>query len=288
MRSPISNAKFRLIVMHEPLPHLTTAPIGITAEHVLHRDFETRSKVSLRKAGAAKYASDKTTEVLFVAHAVDHAPLKLWLPGDPVPTEFIEAAADPSWIVCAHNDAFETAIERHVLAPRRGWPTIPIERHRCTMATCLALGLPARLGAVADALELSNRKDAAGERLMHAMSKPRKPRKGEDPACTYWFDDQERLDRLGGYCKQDLETARELYYRLPPLSAAEQALWVLSCRINSRGFRVDRRFAEAARRIAQAAAPEIDAELALLTGGAVTKINQIARLQQWLQQQGCL
>ena len=49
----------------------------------------------------------------------------------------------------------------------------------------------------------------------------------------------------------------------------------------------DRSFAEAARRIAQAAAPEIDAELAAITGGAVAGINQIARLQSWLQAQGC-
>src|SRR5262249_57977763 len=46
-------------------------------------------------------------------------------------------------------------------------------------------------------------------------------------------------------------------------------------------------FAEAARRIARAAAPEIDAELARITGGAVTGINQIARLQAWLGEQHC-
>ena len=62
---------------------------------------------------------------------------------------------------------------------------------------------------------------------------------------------------------------------------------MLSSRINERGFHVDRQFAEAARRIAQAAAPEIDAELAELTSGAVTGIDQVARLQQWLQDQGC-
>ena len=60
-----------------------------------------------------------------------------------------------------------------------------------------------------------------------------------------------------------------------------------AARINERGFHVDRQFAEAARRIAQAAAPEIDAELAELTDGAVTGINQVARLLQWLQDQGC-
>ena len=143
--------------MHEPLPHRTTAPIDVAVVHVLYRDIETRSKVSLKKVGAYKYATDPSTEVLCVAYAVDDGPVQLWLPGDPVPLEFLEAAADPSWVVCAHNDAFKSAIEQHVLARRYGFPTIPIERHRCTMAICLALGLPARLGAVANALELVNR-----------------------------------------------------------------------------------------------------------------------------------
>ena len=43
---------------------------------------------------------------------------------------------------------------------------------------------------------------------------------------------------------------------------------------------------EAARQIAQAAAPELDAELANITGGAVTGMNQISRLLKWLQAQG--
>ena len=49
---------------------------------------------------------------------------------------------------------------------------------------------------------------------MHQMSKPRKPRKDEDPAGTYWFDDADRLQRLYEYCKQDVEVTRELYYQL--------------------------------------------------------------------------
>ena len=151
---------------------------------------------------------------------------------------------------------------------------------------CLVVGLPAKLSAAADALELGNRKDAAGSRLMHAMSKPRRARQGEDPAGTFWFDDPERLSRLYEYCKQDVRVERELYGRVPLLSPAEHSLWVLSNRINDRGFCVDRSFAEAARAIAQAAAPEIVAELAEITGGAVTGINQIAKLLAWLQERG--
>src|SRR6185436_9856905 len=97
--------------------------------------------------------------------------------------------------------AFDTAIEQHVLAPQCGWPLVPLERHRCTMAMCLALGLPAKLSAAADALELVNRKDAAGQRLMLQMSRQRKPRTDEDPAGTYWHDDDDRLQRLGSYSK---------------------------------------------------------------------------------------
>jgi DNA polymerase len=253
---------------------------------VLHRDYEARSRLLLKLVGTHRYAADASTEVLSCAYAVDDQPEQLWTPGDPVPPEHVEAANNPNWIAAAHGDHFETAIERYIMAPRFGWPEIPLERHVCTMARALAHGLPARLSAVADALELTNRKDAAGERLMHQMAKPRRPRQGEDPAGVYYFDDADRLHRLHGYNRQDEEVERELHGRLPPLSEAEQALWVLSCIINQRGFCVDRKFAEAARKIAQAAGPEIDAELAEITGGAVTGINQIARLLDWLQQHG--
>jgi DNA polymerase len=146
--------------------------------------------------------------------------------------------------------------------------------------------LPARLNTLADALELANRKDAAGERLMQQMARPRRPRKGEDPATIYWFDDPERLQRLGRYCCQDVEVEREVYETLPPLSAAEQRLWQLTCTINDRGFRIDRDFIAPAQRIARAAASEIDAELAEITGGAVTGVNQVARILQWVRANG--
>jgi DNA polymerase len=263
------------------------APTATFAQqHFLHRDYETRSRAILKNVGTHRYAADPSTEIQCAAFAVDDGPVQLWLPGNPLRPEFLHGALDPTWIVVAHNDSFETAIEQHVLAPQFGWPLIPIERHRCTMAMSLAAGLPARLSAAADALELANRKDAAGERLMHQTSKPRRARQDEDPAGTFWFDDPERLDRLYAYCRQDVEVERELYTRLSPLPSDERAIWALSSTINERGFCVDRKFAEAARTIAQAAAPEIDQELATITGGAVSGINQITRLQTWLTDQG--
>jgi DNA polymerase len=255
--------------------------------HVLHRDYETRSQAILKTVGTYKYATDPSTEVVCCAYTVDDEPVQLWTPGDPAPAEFIEAATNPAWIVCAHGAHFEDAIERHVLHPRLGWPVFPIEKQHCTMAAALAAGLPARLSMVADALDLANRKDRGGERLMHQMSKPRRARKGEDISQVHWFNDDDRLQRLYEYCRQDVEVERELFNRLPPLSASEQALWELSSQINQRGFYIDRAFAQAARKIAKAAAPEIDKEIVELTAGDVTSINQVARLTAWLRDHGC-
>jgi DNA polymerase len=258
-----------------------------TATHSLHRDFETRSKADLKKVGAAVYAADPSTEITWLAYAVDDGPVQQWRPGDVVPAVWFEAAANPNWTAVAHNDAFETTIETHILHPRYGFPLIPPERHRCTMAASLALGLPAKLSLLADVLEQGNRKDAAGERLMHQMSKPRKPRKDEDPSGTYWFEDDDRMQRLGAYNMQDVEVEREADDILPPLSDAEQKVWELSNRINARGFHIDRVLAEAARNIAKAAAPEINDEIAEITKGAVTSLAQIAKLTEWLKTQGC-
>lgn len=255
--------------------------------HVLHRDYETRSVLSLKNCGAHRYAADPQTAAWCCAYAINAEPVKLWTPGDAVPAEFREAAANPNWVLVAHNAAFEMAIEELLLAPRFGWPVVPLERQRCSMATALALALPARLEMLADVLELAQRKDAAGHRLMLAMSKPRRPRQGEDPSKIYWFDDPERLRRLYAYCQADVEAEREAYERLQTLPETEQAVWTLDQRINNRGFYLDQKLAVAAQQLAVAAAPEIDAELAELTGGAVTSIARIARLRDWLQQQGC-
>ena len=89
-----------------------------------------------------------------MAFAVDDGPVQLWRRAIRCRRNFSKLRQIRPGC-SAHNDAFETAIEQHVLHARHGWPIIPLERHRCTMAMCLALGLPARLSAAADALELA-------------------------------------------------------------------------------------------------------------------------------------
>ena len=155
------------------------------------------------------------------------------------------------------------------------------------MAAALSAGLPGRLDKLADALELGHRKDAAGQRLMMQMARPRKPRQGEDQTAIYFFDDASRRKRLQSYNAQDVAIEREVYGRLRPLFPQEQKLWELDAGINDRGFHVDIALARAAHQVALAAGPEINAELAAITEGAATSANQIAKLQEWLKQHGC-
>jgi DNA polymerase len=206
---------------------------------ILFRDVETKSTLSLADAGAYKYAAHPTTEILCCAYAVNNEPIKLWVPDDPVPPDFITAAQDPDWLVVAHNDQFESAIEERLLHPRYDWPLIPTERHRCTMAMALANARPASLEGAAEALGLPVHKDSEGHRLMLQMSQPRRPRKGENPDLIYWHDDLDRRLRLQEYCKRDVELERLIYHSLPPLTADEQKIWIHDAIINRRGFYVD-------------------------------------------------
>lgn len=137
------------------------------------------------------------------------------------------------------------------------------------MAAALAAALPGSLDGAAAALALPVQKDAEGHRLMMAMTKPRKARKGEDADVVHWHDDMERRLRLQEYCKRDVEVERLLFLRLPSLSADEQILWQLDQEINKRGFHVDLDLAEAARKIVLEEQAAIDADVAVLTGGKV-------------------
>jgi DNA polymerase len=254
---------------------------------ILFHDFETQSTLDLKRVGAYRYSKHPTTQVWCCAFAIDDGPVKLWVPGDPVPPEFIEAAGNPDWTTSAFNDQFERLITQNIMAPRHGWPVIPIERRRCLMAASLALALPGKLENVAKALNLDQQKDKPGRDLMLRLAKPRKPRPDEDPDGVYWIDDPERLERGYAYARQDVEVERELHHRLRPLIPEEQGLWALDSVINERGFAVDRDLAAAMVKITDAARAEIDAELSLITGGQVTAVAQAGRLVAWLAEHGC-
>jgi DNA polymerase len=173
------------------------------------------------------------------------------------------------------------------MAPRYGWPMVPVERRRCTQAASLALALPAKLGSVARVLKLAHQKDDGGRRAMMQMAQPRRPRKDEDPSGVYWFDDPACREQLYAYCKNDVAVERALHHRIEGLIPDEQALWTLDSVINDRGIYTDGKLLDAAIKIAEAAFDSINNELQATTEGAVDTVHQTAKLIRWLTEHAC-
>jgi DNA polymerase bacteriophage-type len=240
-------------------------------------DFETTSLADLRKVGAWRYATDESTEVLCCAFTIDDGPIQVWRRGDPVPAAFFAAAQDPAWRVISFNNAFERAIDQHVLVKRHAWPVIPLSHYRCLQASALSLALPAALDGVAQALKLAHQKDQAGAATMMRLA-----RLGRAAAI-----DPADFETLVAYCKQDVATERELFQRIGLLSDAEQALWLLDAAINARGICIDRALLDAALRIAEEAQRELNSEIGVKTGLDVRTIGQTERLMEWLAEHGC-
>jgi len=253
---------------------------------LLFRDYETRSTLDLRDVRAWRYSTHASTDVWCCAYAVVDGEIQLWIPGNRPPAEFIEAANNPEWLVCAFNDQFERLIEQHIMAPRHGFPLVPIERHRCLQAATLARALPGSLDGAATALKLPQQKDDAGRRVMMMMSRPRKPRRDEDPKSVYWFDDPERRQQLHDYCRRDVAVERELAKHVPFLEGDEQALWILDQAINDRGIHIDRQLLDSGIKVAEQAQEHINAELAKLTGDEIDSVHQVTRLLEWLNAHG--
>jgi DNA polymerase family A/CHC2 zinc finger/Toprim domain len=244
-------------------------------------DIESRSTVALEVAGAWRYAGDPSTEILCVAYAIDDGTPKIWVFGNPPPTELF--AADE---IVAHNFQFERAMLTRILTPRYGWPEIPLAKQRCSMALALANALPAALEKTAKALGLSFEKDKEGYRLMRQMSRPRRAYKNEDPSGVYWVDSPKQRERLCQYCKRDVEVERAIYRRLPPLSPEEQVVWELDAIINARGFFVDKPLTIAARDVARAEQATVQAEVAALTNGEIVSIHQVKKIKEFVRRHG--
>ena len=72
-------------------------------------DFETRSEIDIKKAGAFRYAEDASTDVLCLAYETPWGDIELWKKGDPKP-ELLFSFIKEGYFFEAHNAQFEWAI----------------------------------------------------------------------------------------------------------------------------------------------------------------------------------
>lgn len=246
-------------------------------------DFESRSKVDLKRAGVFRYAEDPSTSVLCLAYAIDKLPVSLWLPGEDMPKD-LKYYIGYGFTVEAHNAMFERAIWRSIMVKEPfGWPDIPDKQWRCSAARSAALALPRNLEGVGTALGLPIQKSLDGKRIMMKLSHPRTPTKN-DP--SEWNMDREDFHTLYRYCLQDVEAERCLSNVIPQLSAIEQKVWVLDQTINERGIRVDMEAVKSALFMIDQFTEKLLAEFQQLTGGKIDSPTQRDKVLAWLRQEG--
>lgn len=259
-------------------------------------DFETRSAVDLRKAGAWRYAQDPSTEIMCASWGFrdSNDQPERWEPlrkgNHGLLKDLQKHALNPEVVFEAHNAGFEQAIWYHIMAERWGLPHIPIERWDDTMARALHMGMMGNLENLGRVLGVGQ-KDMEGNKLLQKLSKPRKPRKDErkaDPdwnSKLWWHEDPAELSRLADYCDQDVEVEKAVSNTLVELPTDEREVWELDQRINQRGVRIDLEAVRSAKRIMGKVTAQINAELARITDGEVQTVGQDAKLADWIERQ---
>lgn len=206
--------------------------------------------------------------------------------------EWVEAGG----LVESHNAWFERGIWLNVLVPRHGWPTIAHAQWRCSAAKAAAHALPRKLEGACAALNLPVLKDQAGHKLMLKLSKPRKPRKKEldawkvsNPGESHpvvFHENRDEYYRLFAYCCQDVLAEEVLSDALPDLSPQETTIYLLDQRVNERGFMLDVPGIDAALGHIATESKQLNAELAVITNGVITKATQRPKLLVWFEENG--
>jgi DNA polymerase len=246
-------------------------------------DLETRSTVDLRKVGLYPYARSRETMAILARFRIGDGPQIEWRHGDPLPDEIAALCGDATVRWVAHNAAFERIMWRDCLQ-RQGWPAPPpLEQWECTMARSRACSLPGGLEDALIATGANVRKDKEGHALMLRMCKPRGFGADGKP---YWWDDEDRMQRLADYCGLDVDGTRALDLRLPRMSDRERAIWVATERMNDGGLRFDIPFVHRALEVADKARAILNVRMAQITGRHVPAATNVAALKRWLVDQG--
>lgn len=247
-------------------------------------DFEGRSKLNIREVGAAKYASDPSTQLIcFSWMDKQTGEAGLWWPGDPLPAPMLDAL-ERRYTFVAHNAGFEKRIWQRFLMPlldqryakRTDFQTEP-RKWLCTAARAAANGWPRGLDECAHAMGLEG-KDEEGRKALEAMWKI--------DARSNYKDTPELREKAGRYCQKDTAIMFEIMDRTKPLSEWEAQVWEIDQAINERGIPVDlrsiQRIQERLDDPEQGVYRHLQNRVITATNHYVGKLTQTAKFKEWL------
>lgn len=243
-------------------------------------DFETRSSVcDLRRHGTYAYAGD--ADAIVLAYAIGNAPVRTVVIGSDastlrwsdMPEDLFEhhvRVTSGAAIWAAWNAAFDRAVWNYSTI---GFPLMDPELIIDVAAQAATAGLPRELAGAA-------RQSGAARKLEEGRDLIRLFCIGETPATPESHPEQ--WERFLAYARADVEAMRGVFARTRQLPLIEWIeYWAIEY-INERGAVIDPVMARHAAALAREDRTNSGAELARLTGGAVTTVHQVARIIAWL------
>jgi len=220
---------------------------------ILYLDFETRAIRDLKKVGAFKYTLCPEFHVLCVAFALNNESV---ISAEGV--TFCDAFDARTWdkwetikgfalrkdvIFEAHYAGFEFWVYHNYLVKKYDFPSIPIERWRCSAAAAASKGLPRDLSGLGRAIDSSIKKDEGGKKIMLKMCKPL-PEAQQKKRDGKWAETDEEFKLLMAYCEDDVRAERACGKITGQLSESEHEVWIQDQLINQRGVFMDIDLAE--------------------------------------------
>ena len=268
---------------------------------ILTLDFETRSPVNIHKRGHYVYNEHPDTSTMCVAVMIDDGQPMLFIPikylsddiirkvpydiiSDKVVINLIQKADK----IVAHNAMFEYTHWNGICVRDFGWPELPLEKLVDTMAMTAYHGLPLALDKAALALNLDIQKDMYGQSIMQKLSKPRKPKKDENPNGLYWNEEPEDLIKLFNYGASDVKVEKAIYNTLPELPEIEQKIRMMTEEINSRGVPVDMGNVKKIVEVIESQEEKQLKRFQILTKGEVTGPRSYPALRKWVNKEAGL
>ena len=252
---------------------------------ILFNDFEARSRASIKKVGARRYARDPSTRALMLAYAFDNDDVQQWVPaeGQKMPRDLRDALRDPKVIKRSWNAQMEIAMWEAVYGEE-----IDYNAWECTMVHAYCLSLPGSLEAAGEVVDLpeDKKKSTRGKYLIRKFCIPRTPTKTKPWEWNSHITDPEDWDEFKDYNVQDVVAERAIYRHIRkwPVPNHEWDMWVLDQEINKDGIPINMKVVEKAISFTEFIRDKRYARIKELTGVENPRSNP--QLLEWLWDNG--
>lgn len=242
------------------------------------------STKGLSTVGTARYVEHPDAEVLSMAYDLKNGQgKKLWTPDMPPPLDLFHHVKQDG-LIEAWNSNFEYWVWNKICVTKYEFPKLKAFQLRDAMAKARAFGLPGKLDAAGEVLNILAKKDKNGKRLLDKFSIPRKPTKTDfrHRIKPTDIDAQEDALALYAYNIRDIEAEAEISSLVPDLNDVELEFWLCDQDINYRGVQVDKKSIENCIKIIEQAHAKYNNDLLRLTNGFVRYASEIQKLTKWL------